>query len=512
MPGFNYTAIDRNGKRVRSSLDASSIETAKSSLRGAGYTILDIKEQTTLNRDIEIPFLGKPKAKDMAVFCRQFVSILRAGVSVASVLAMLGQQTSNKKLRAAIREMQADVEKGEALATSMRRHPKIFPAILVNMVSAGEASGNLEESFRQMELYFERSKRTKGKVTSAMIYPCVLIVVMIIVLIVMMTKIIPNFLKTFEDMDAELPKLTQGVMAVCEWFKSWWWVPLLVLAALIVGGVLFHRTDKGKHFFGWLARKTPVVGNLTVKTACATFCRTVTGDISVTSGYKLYGMDSSAKADYTTAPTGKIVGKVTGTVAPTYETPKVTTTDGDTYDRYVAIPGTEADGNTPNLSFHHFNISVTGYRFELAAPECALFFIGKFQGDEAAKKYLTSLGFTLKDENGKQLGEANYEFTAGKVFPDMPADGEESDSEVVCSGDAYLFEAYLMRSFNKNDTAAYRTKISATAQATFDNGGKQDSEPKLWSFEDAWTNPGELDSAQKDILDKFLKALNIPNP
>ena len=285
MPGFNYTAIDRNGKRVRSSLDASSIETAKSSLRGAGYTILDIKEQTTLNRDIEIPFLGNPKAKDMAVFCRQFVSILRAGVSVASVLAMLGQQTSNKKLRAAIREMQADVEKGEALATSMRRHPKIFPAILVNMVSAGEASGNLEESFRQMELYFERSKRTKSKVTSAMIYPCVLIVVMIVVLIVMMTKIIPNFLKTFEDMDAELPKITLGVMAVCEWFKSWWWVPLLVLAALIVGGVLFHRTDKGKHFFGWLARKTPVVGNLTVKTACATFCRTM--EVLIGSGLTL---------------------------------------------------------------------------------------------------------------------------------------------------------------------------------------------------------------------------------
>ena len=285
MPGFNYTAIDRNGKRVRSSLDASSIETAKSSLRGAGYTILDIKEQTTLNRDIEIPFLGKPKAKDMAVFCRQFVSILRAGVSVASVLSMLGQQTGNKKLRAAIREMQADVEKGESLATSMRRHPKIFPAILVNMVAAGESSGNLEESFRQMELYFDRSKRTKSKVTSAMIYPCVLIVVMIVVLIVMMTKIIPNFLKTFEDMDAELPKLTQGVMAVCEWFESWWWVPLLVLVALIVGGVLFHRTDKGKHFFGWLARKTPVVGNLTVKTACATFCRTM--EVLIGSGLTL---------------------------------------------------------------------------------------------------------------------------------------------------------------------------------------------------------------------------------
>ena len=78
---------------------------------------------------------------------------------------------------------------------------------------------------------------------------------------------------------------TLGVMAVCEWFKSWWWVPLLVLVALIVGGVLFHRTDKGKHFFGWLARKTPVVGNLTVKTACATFCRTM--EVLIGSGLTL---------------------------------------------------------------------------------------------------------------------------------------------------------------------------------------------------------------------------------
>lgn len=235
--------------------------------------------------------------------------------------------------------------------------------------------------------------------------------------------------------------------------------------------------------------------------------RTVTGDISVTSGYKLYGMDNSSK-EYI-APSGKIVGTVTGTVAPTYQTPTVKVENVDTYDRYVAISGLEADGKTANLSFHHFNISVTGYRFELAAPQCALFFIGKFQGDEAAKKYLTSLGFTLKGENDKPLGEANYEFTAGTVFPNMPADGVESDSKVVCSGDAYLFEAYLMRSFNKNDTAAYRTKISATAQATFDNGGKQDSEPKQWSFEEAWKNPGELNTAQQEILKKFLDELGI---
>lgn len=234
---------------------------------------------------------------------------------------------------------------------------------------------------------------------------------------------------------------------------------------------------------------------------------TLAGDLTVAEGKTLSGMDSSSK-EYA-APKGKIVGKVTGTVAPTYQTPTV----NEEYDRYVAISGLEADGKTANLSFHRFNISVTGYRFELATgdtPQCALFFIGKFQGDKAAKDYLTSLGFTLKDENGNQLGEDNYEFTAGTVFPPMPKEGEASDSEVVCSGDAYLFEAYLKRSFDKAKPDGYTKNISATAQATFDNGGKQQSDPRNLSFEDAWKNPGDLTSKQQEILDRFLDDLGIP--
>lgn len=228
---------------------------------------------------------------------------------------------------------------------------------------------------------------------------------------------------------------------------------------------------------------------------------TVKGDITVKSGYKLYGMDSSAKADYTTAPKGKIVGTVKG-YAPTYQTP------GDTNDRYVAISVTE--NGTSNLSFHRFNISVTGYRFELAAPQCALFFIGKFQGDEAAKKYLTSLGFTLTDTDGRQLGKDSSPIPENpKDIPEMPDEGVESKSKVVRSGDAYLFEVYLKRSFDKAKPEGYTKEISATAQATFKNNGTQDSEPKLWSFEDAWTNPGELDETQQAILDKFLKELGI---
>lgn len=239
--------------------------------------------------------------------------------------------------------------------------------------------------------------------------------------------------------------------------------------------------------------------------------RTVTGDISVTGAYKLSGMDSSAGADYITAPGGKIVGTVTGTVAPTYQTPTVKVENVDTYDRYVAISGLEADGKTANLSFHHFNISVTGYHFELATgdtPQCALFFIGKFQGDKAAKDYLKSLGFTLTDIDGKTTNP-RYEIPAGT---NIPPESEPGDSPVVLSGDAYLFEAYLMHDIDKKDSTTYQTPFTATAQATFQNGGTQNSETKQWSFEDAWTESEglkDLTPEQKAILDKFLKELGI---
>ena len=275
MPSYSYVAINRAGKQVKDNVDASSIETAKNSLRAIGYTILEIKELSVLNQDIELPFLGNPTAKDMAIFCRQFQSILRAGVPVSTVLSMLGQQTENKKLAAAIREMQADIEKGETLAGSMRKHPKIFAAMLCNMIAAGEESGNLEESFSQMEEWFDKAKKTKAAVGKAMVYPCVLIFVMIVVLIVMMAKIIPNFLATFEEMNMELPGVTRAVMAVSDWFVAWWWLLSIVLLVLVVGGVLFGRTNRGKHVYGWLTRKIPVVKLLVVRSACATFCRTL---------------------------------------------------------------------------------------------------------------------------------------------------------------------------------------------------------------------------------------------
>lgn len=236
---------------------------------------------------------------------------------------------------------------------------------------------------------------------------------------------------------------------------------------------------------------------------------TVTGVFKM-SGNTLNGMDSSSK-EYV-APKGKIVGSVSG-YARTCQSPTVKVDDVDTYDRYVAILGNE--DTTQTLSFHHFNISVTGYRFELAAPQCALFFIGKFRGDEAAKNHLKSLGFTLTDIAGETTNP-RYD------IPDVekiPSESNPGESPVVLSSDgAFLFEAYLIREIDKGDSNTYQKQFSATAKATFNNSGVQDEdnsrssvERKL-SFWEAWNNATVLDETQKEILDKFLKALDIPNP
>ncbi len=232
--------------------------------------------------------------------------------------------------------------------------------------------------------------------------------------------------------------------------------------------------------------------------------RTVTGDISVTGANKLYGMDSATdKYDGTKA--GKIVGTVTGTVAPVFKTNLKANEDH----RYVSIQSENS------YSFHRFNISVSGYRFELAAPECALFFIGKFQGDKAAKDYLTSLGFTLTGKDDKSLGTDSC--LIPENIPEMPSDGEASESKVVRTKDgAFLFEAYLKRSFEKEPLETASEEFSATAQATFKNSENSEdnslsSDKRTLSFQKAWKDALDSGMKQKDkeILTNFLKKFGI---
>lgn len=275
MPIYGYQAVYKNGKKKKGSITAPDVQQVREQLISEGLTPIEIKEQNLLNRDINISFLEGVKARDLSVFCHQFVSVIDAGVPVSEALVLLGQQTENKTLRKAIFQTQKEIQQGETLADAMRKQGKrIFAPMFVNMVAAGEASGNLSIAFSRMADYYENANKTKAALKKAMIYPIVVLLVVVVVMFVMMLFVLPRFKAIFEDMGAELPWITRLVMGTSDFFVAYWWLILLVGALLGLGIWLFSRTKKGTYFFAWIARKMPVFGPLTVKTASAQFART----------------------------------------------------------------------------------------------------------------------------------------------------------------------------------------------------------------------------------------------
>lgn len=276
METFSYKAVNSAGKDVKGSVEAESKEEAARKIKEQGLVPLSVGKQGALDKDINIPiFKGKKiPARDMSVFCRQFASILKAGVSVINALEMLAEQTENKKLKQAIVETQANVEKGESLSDSMRQNAA-FPSILIDMVRAGEASGSLENSLTRMAIQFEKDAKLNGIVKKAMMYPIVLICVMIGVVIVMLTFVIPSFMTMFEDLDSELPVTTKAILAMSNSLKNYWYIYIIVVVGIVVGIQMYKRTDDGRHNLDKLKLKIPVFGLLQTKSACASFARTM---------------------------------------------------------------------------------------------------------------------------------------------------------------------------------------------------------------------------------------------
>lgn len=276
MESFSYKAVSAAGKDVKGSVEAESREEAARKIKEQGLIPVSIGKQGALDKDVNIPiFKGKKiPARDMSVFCRQFASILKAGVSVINALEMLAEQTENKKLKEAIVQTQSNVEKGESLSDSMKLNDA-FPSILIDMVRAGEASGSLENSLTRMAIQFEKDAKLKGIVKKAMMYPIVLLCVMIGVIIVMLTFVIPSFMTMFEDLDSELPVTTRAILAMSDSLKNYWYIYILVIVGIVVGIQMYKHTDDGRHNLDKLKLKIPVFGLLQTKTACASFARTM---------------------------------------------------------------------------------------------------------------------------------------------------------------------------------------------------------------------------------------------
>lgn len=277
MPSFKYTAYGSDGKEIKGSIDADDKQAAVALLKSEGKTPINIAEEGAFDKDLSFSFGAKKVGtRDLSVFCRQFVSITTAGVTIVDALDMLSDQTENKTLKAAIADTKLSVQKGETLANSMAKQgPKVFPNMMISMVAAGEATGNLETSFARVGEQLEKQTKLNSLIKKSMIYPIALLVVIIGVVTAMMIMVIPTFSDMYADMGQKLPALTQALVACSDFMVNKWYILIGVIVVIVVGIKVFASTETGIYLFAKIAMKAPIFGNLTVKSAAASFARTL---------------------------------------------------------------------------------------------------------------------------------------------------------------------------------------------------------------------------------------------
>lgn len=303
MADFSYIAINKEGKQVKGNLQAPDANAVKSKLRLDGLTPVSVKTQNILTKDIEIGGGGKKvKPRDLSIFCRQFTSILNAGVPVVEALRMMAEQTENKTFRSTLYKTKELVQQGSTLAEAMAKSPKVFPEMFVNMVAAGEVSGSLELCVSRMGTQFEKSSKLSGMVKKAMVYPIAVIIIAIVVLIVMSTVVVPKFAVMFAEMGSDLPASTKIVMGISDVFIHKWYVILAITVGLILFFGWFGRTDQGKYIYGRIALGMPIFGKINTKSNSAKFARTMSTLISS-------GMGITAAIEITAKTMGNVLFK-----------------------------------------------------------------------------------------------------------------------------------------------------------------------------------------------------------
>lgn len=273
MPGYFYIVADKAGKEKRGKMEANNRDAAKELLKKDGYVILSLEEQSQ-QFDMNFTFGRKLKPRDLSVFCRQFVSILESGVAMKEALVMLEEQTENKTLKKSIAEVLTNIEKGNSLADAMRGESHVFPPMLINMVEAGESSGNLEMAFSRMAEQFEKEAKLKATVRKATVYPIVLIFACIGVIGVMLLYVIPIFIDMFKEIDMEMPAFTMFVMGLSEWAGTHVYIIVGVAVAIFAAYQAYYRTEGGRKNIDRIKMKMPLFGQLVVKSNCSRFART----------------------------------------------------------------------------------------------------------------------------------------------------------------------------------------------------------------------------------------------
>jgi type IV pilus assembly protein PilC len=275
---FAYKVRDRQGKLVTGTLEAESVTIVAGKLRSMGYVPVSIEngEKKTLSREMKIPyFSGRIKLKEVAVFSRQFATMINSGLTLLRSLSILAEQTSNKELARIVGEVRRDVERGASLSVALAKHPKAFSRLYVAMVRSGETGGSLDTVLLRLATTIEKQVELRRKVKSAMTYPIVVGIIVVLILVAMLIFVVPMFKGMYADLDAKLPLPTLVLLAMSNGLKKFF--PLVILGAGLGVWSLkrYVKTPAGRRRWDAFKLRAPVFGQLAHKTALARFSRSL---------------------------------------------------------------------------------------------------------------------------------------------------------------------------------------------------------------------------------------------
>ena len=265
--------------KIEGTYTANTKEDVMSMIKSNNYYPLKIEELvegTEVNMDLFISV----KTKDIAIFCRQFYTMLNAGATINTCLNVLGQQITNKKLRKSVVSVDEHIKKGLTLSEGMKKQEGIFPDLFVNMISSGENSGTLDTIMKRMSEHYEKENKINNKVKAAMIYPIILGIVSVAVVVIMLVFVMPTFVDMFKENQVELPLPTKMLLGASSALKSSWYIIFVVLAGMVFLIKSYSKTEAGQVTFSKIRLTLPILKGLNEKIIISRFTRTLSTVIS----------------------------------------------------------------------------------------------------------------------------------------------------------------------------------------------------------------------------------------
>ena len=288
MPSFTYTARDARGELKSATIEAQNREDVVAQLRRMRMNVVKIEDAGKAPKK---KFGGSIKMRDIVIFTRQFSTMINSGLPLVQALDILAKQSENKTLQDVTRQVVFDVESGNTVADALRKHPKAFSDLYVNMVAAGEAGGILDTILMRLATFMEKNDALIRKVKGAMIYPAVIATVAAGAIVILLIFVIPIFQDMFADVGVDLPMPTRFVIWLSAFLQSKWWL----VAAIIFGAQMlvrrYYATSNGKLQIDKLMLKAPVLGDVLRKSAVSRFTRTlgtlISSGVSILDGLEI---------------------------------------------------------------------------------------------------------------------------------------------------------------------------------------------------------------------------------